>query len=86
MGENRRPVLVSRWKRKSHAAWPGVCLEQACETWSATQWETRCGNAKGFIAWGVACNGSDGRHCLHGSRGRMRMSVYGQNQAVTAVG
>lgn len=45
--------------------------------------ETECGNAKGIKAWGVACNGSDGRHCLCGSRGRMRMSVYGQNQVVS---
>lgn len=86
IGEDRSSVLVSRRKRKRYAAWLGVYLEQSCETWSAGLLETGHGNAKGFKAWGVACNGSDRRHCLHGSRGRMRMSVYRQDQAVTAVG
>ncbi|KAF4547222.1 Hypothetical protein D9617_52g060430 [Elsinoe fawcettii] len=53
MGENRSSALVSGWKRKRYAAWLGVYLEQACETWSAGSLETGPGNAKGVKTWGV---------------------------------
>jgi len=52
-GGNRSGYWLVGWKRKSRAAWLGVQLEQACETWSPGPYESRIGIAKGFKTWGV---------------------------------